>query len=44
MYLNSTYPTQNWVNYLNSNTGINWNNIIVTEHSQASAPPAYLAK
>jgi len=43
-YLNSTYPTQNWGNYLNSNTSINWDNIIVAGHSQGSGHAAYLAK
>ena len=43
-YLNTNYPTQNWDDYLISNTSINWTNIIVAGHSQGAGHAAYLAK
>jgi hypothetical protein len=43
-YLVSTYPTQNWQQYINANNTLNWSKIAVGGHSQGSGHGAYLAK
>lgn len=44
LYLDLNFPTHNWSTYLNSNTTINWINIVIAGHSQGSGHAAYLAK
>jgi Secretion system C-terminal sorting domain len=43
-YLATTYPTQNWQQYINANNTLNWNKIAVGGHSQGAGHGAYLAK
>jgi len=43
-YLNQTYPTQNWGQYLRSANQLNWSKIAVGGHSQGSGHACYLAK
>jgi len=41
MWLDINYPTQGWNNYFNE-TSINWNNIVVSGHSQGSGHAALI--
>lgn len=43
-YLDSTYPSENWGQYLRSPNTLNWSKIIVGGHSQGSGHASYLAK
>jgi hypothetical protein len=43
-YLDVTYPSQNWGQYLASPSSINWSKVIVGGHSQGSGHACYLAK
>ncbi|HMT76681.1 MAG TPA: T9SS type A sorting domain-containing protein [Saprospiraceae bacterium] len=43
-YLDLTYPSQNWGQYLTTPTSLNWSQIIVGGHSQGSGHACYLAK
>ena len=43
-YLNSTYPTQNWGQYVVNPTTPDWSKIIVGGHSQGSGHACYFAK
>lgn len=43
-YLNSTYPTQNWNQYLINPTTLNWSKIAVGGHSQGGGHACYFAK
>lgn len=43
-YLNLTYPTENWGQYLATSTSLDWSKIIVGGHSQGSGHACYLAK
>lgn len=44
VYLNSTYPTQSWDQYLLSDTELDWEKIAVGGHSQGAGHAAFLAK
>lgn len=43
-YLDVTYPSQNWGQYLASPSSINWSKVIVGGHSQGSGHACYLAQ
>ena len=43
-YLETTYPSQNWSQYLATSKTLNWSKIIVGGHSQGAGHAAYLAK
>lgn len=43
-YLNTTYPTQNWNQYLINPTTLNWSKIAVGGHSQGGGHACYFAK
>jgi hypothetical protein len=43
-YLNTTYPSQNWGQFLISSTTPDWSKIIVGGHSQGAGHACYLAK
>jgi len=43
VYLDNTYPSDNWGQYLFNNT-VDWTKIVVGGHSQGSGHAAYLAK
>lgn len=43
-YLHTTYPNQNWDQYLLDPSTLNWNKIAVGGHSQGSGHACYLAK
>ena len=43
-YLEATYPSENWGQYLSASNTINWSKIIVGGHSQGSGHAGYLAK
>ncbi len=43
-YLNTTYPTQNWNQYLINPTTLDWSKIAVGGHSQGGGHACYLAK
>ncbi len=43
-YLDVTYPSQNWGQYLASPSSINWSKVLVGGHSQGSGHACYLAK
>jgi hypothetical protein len=43
-YLDLTYPTENWGQYLATSTSLDWSKIIVGGHSQGSGHACYLAK
>lgn len=43
-YLNTTYPTQNWNQYLINPTTLDWSKIIVGGHSQGGGHACYFAK
>jgi hypothetical protein len=43
-YLNATYPTQNWNQYLINPTTLNWSKISVGGHSQGGGHACYFAK
>jgi hypothetical protein len=43
-YLNTTYPSQNWGQFLISSTVPDWSKIIVSGHSQGAGHACYLAK
>lgn len=43
-YLDLTYPTENWGQYLTTPTSLDWSKIIVGGHSQGSGHACYLAK
>ncbi len=44
LFLNATYPDQNWKQYLTSANTLEWSKIIVAGHSQGSGHACYLAK
>jgi Secretion system C-terminal sorting domain len=44
IYLNTTYPTQNWNQYLINSSTLNWSKIVVGGHSQGSGHACYFAK
>jgi hypothetical protein len=44
IFLKSTYPDQNWGQYLTTTNTIFWNKVIVSGHSQGSGHACYLAK
>ena len=43
-FLDQTYPTENWGQYLSTPNALDWSKIIVGGHSQGSGHAAYLAK
>jgi hypothetical protein len=43
-FLDLTYPSQNWSQYLATPTSLDWSKIIVGGHSQGSGHACYLAK
>jgi pimeloyl-ACP methyl ester carboxylesterase len=43
-YLSSSYPAQNWKQYLDNYNNIDWSKIIVAGHSQGSGHACHLAK
>ncbi|MBL7883040.1 MAG: T9SS type A sorting domain-containing protein [Bacteroidia bacterium] len=43
-YLNSTYPTQNWNQYLINPTTLDWSRIAIGGHSQGGGHACYFAK
>lgn len=43
-YLDQTYPTENWGQYLSTPNTLDWSKIIVGGHSQGSGHASYLAK
>lgn len=43
-YLDATYPSENWGQYLTSPNTIDWSKIIVGGHSQGAGHACYLAK
>lgn len=43
-YLNTTYPNQNWDQYLLDNTTLQWDKIIVGGHSQGAGHACYFGK
>ncbi|MES2616708.1 MAG: T9SS type A sorting domain-containing protein [Bacteroidota bacterium] len=43
-YLNTTFPTQNWNQYLINPTTLNWSKIAVGGHSQGGGHACYFAK
>lgn len=43
-YLDTTYPSQNWGQYLIDSTTLNWSKIAVGGHSQGSGHACYFAK
>lgn len=43
-FLRTTYPDQNWGQYLTTNNTLQWNKIIVSGHSQGSGHACYLGK
>jgi len=43
-YLNTTYPTQNWNQYLINPTTLDWSKIVVGGHSQGGGHACYFAK
>ena len=43
-FLDTTFPSENWGQYLLNNHEIDWSKIIVTGHSQGSGHAAYIAK
>lgn len=44
LYLKSTYPDQNWGQYLTTSNTLQWNKIVVSGHSQGSGHACYLGK
>ncbi len=44
LYLKSTYPDQNWGQYLSSTNTVLWYKIVVAGHSQGSGHACYLGK
>jgi hypothetical protein len=44
VFLKSTYPDQNWGQYLTSVNAVQWSKVIVSGHSQGSGHACYLAK
>ncbi len=44
LYLNKTYPDQNWGQYLTATNTLQWSKIIVAGHSQGSGHACYLGK
>lgn len=44
IFLKTTYPDQNWGQYLSSTNTLLWNKIIVSGHSQGSGHACYLGK
>ena len=44
IYLNNTYPNQNWGQYLNESNVLRWDKIILAGHSQGSGHACYLGK
>lgn len=44
LFLKTTYPEQNWGQYLTSSNSIRWDKVIVAGHSQGSGHACYLAK
>jgi hypothetical protein len=43
-YLDATYPTQNWGQYLINSTTLDWSKIVVGGHSQGGGHACYFAK
>jgi pimeloyl-ACP methyl ester carboxylesterase len=43
-YLNTTYPNQNWGQYLATATTLDWSKIVVAGHSQGAGHACYLGK
>jgi hypothetical protein len=43
-YLQSTYPDQNWGQYLTTTNTLHWDKVVVSGHSQGSGHACYLAK
>lgn len=43
-YLNTTFPAQNWVQYLINSTTIDWSKIAVAGHSQGAGHACYFGK
>ena len=43
-YLNATYPTHNWGQFLNGDGTIKWSAVTVSGHSQGAGHAGYLAK
>lgn len=43
-YLNSTYPAQNWSQFLNGNTDVQWSKVVIAGHSQGGGHAMYIAK
>ena len=44
IYLKTTFPNQNWAQYLTSSNTLQWDKIIVAGHSQGSGHACYLGK
>ncbi len=44
LYLKTTYPDQNWGQYLTISNTLQWNKIVVSGHSQGSGHACYLGK
>ena len=43
-YLNTSYPLQNWAQYLNGTTDVQWSKVIIAGHSQGGGHAFYIAK
>lgn len=43
-YLDITYPSQNWSQYLNSSSTLNWSKIVVGGHSQGAGHACFFGK
>ena len=43
-YLNTTYPAQNWSQYLNGSNDVQWSKIVIAGHSQGGGHALYIAK
>lgn len=43
-YLNTNYPSENWNQYLQNSTTLNWSKIVVGGHSQGSGHACYFGK
>lgn len=43
-YMNTTYPTQNWGQFLNGSTDVQWGNVVIAGHSQGGGHALFISK
>jgi S-formylglutathione hydrolase FrmB len=44
IYLNAQYPSQNWAQFFNGSTDVNWSKVVIAGHSQGGGHAFYIAK